>query len=614
VVRPLKMLTDGAELARNSPTASLPKVRGFTEVTSLAESLDGLLTERKRAEDELRGIRAFLDAVVENIPAMLFVKEAREQRYVLFNRAGEELLGIPRENLIGKNDHELFPKREADLFEARDREVLRSGVLQVTEEERIDTRHNGLRLLRTKKIAISDDKGVPQYLLGISEDITDRKRAEARITHMAHHDAMTGLANRTLFRQRLEESTRQAREHSRGFAVLYVDLDGFKDVNDALGHPVGDTLLRIVADRLKSCVRDVDTVARLGGDEFAIIQHGVENPEETRVLAQRLVDVIGQPYRVEEKDVVVSVSVGVATAPGDSVDPESLRKFADMALYSAKTDGGRTFRFFDPDMNVRLQARRMLERDLRAAFARDEFELHYQPSINLATGAIGGFEALVRWNHADRGMISPAEFIPIAEDSGLIEQLGEWVLHQACAEAARWPGNIRVAVNLSPAQFKSRNLVQAVLMALASSGLAADRLELEITESVLLQENENNMATLHQLKGLGTRIALDDFGTGYSSLSYLRMFPFDRIKIDRSFVKELPDNAECVMIIRAMVDLAKGLKMATTAEGIETPEQLERLRANGCTEGQGFLFSRPRPAADLAEILARCGHFAERAA
>jgi len=311
---------------------------------------------------------------------------------------------------------------------------------------------------------------------------------------------------------------------------------------------------------------------------------------------------------------VVSISVGVATAPRDADDAESLLKYSDMALYSAKTDGGRTFRFFDPHMNVRLQARRALERDLRAAFARDELELYYQPSIDLATDAVTGFEALLRWHHPERGTISPAEFVPIAENIGLIEPLGEWVLRQACAEAARWPSHLRVAVNLSPTQFKSRNLVQAVLMALASAGLPPQRLELEITESVLLQENENNLAMLHRLRGLGARIALDDFGTGYSSLSYLRMFPFDKIKIDRSFVKELPANAECVMIIRAMVELARGLSMATTAEGIETAEQLAHLRADGCAEGQGYFFSPPRPAADIAEMLARHGQAAVRAA
>ncbi len=564
------------------------------------------VTERVGAEEELRRTRAFLDAVVENIPAMLFVKEAKEHRFVLFNRAGEELLGVPRGELIGRNDHDLFPRREADQFVARDREVLQSGQLQVTEEERIHTPHNGLRLLRTKKIAIPDAGGRPQYLLGISEDITERKRAEARITHMAHHDSMTGLANRVLLRERLEQALARMLERDSRLAVLYVDLDSFKDVNDALGHPVGDVLLRLAAERLRGCVRESDTVARLGGDEFAIIQDSIAEPDdEASALARRIVERIGEPFHVEGQDVVVSASVGIAVAPRDGSDPDSLLKFADMALYAAKTDGRRTHRFFEPDMNSRLHARRKLETDLRAAFARDEFELYYQPAIDIASGRIVAFEALLRWNHPQRGVVAPGEFIAVAESIGLIVPLGEWVLRRACAEAAKWPDHVSVAVNLSPSQFNNGGLVHTVMMALAASGLPARRLELEITETVLLQENENNPATLHRLRDLGVRIALDDFGTGYSSLSYLRVFPFDRIKIDGSFVKELPHNAECVSIVRAVVDLARGLNMATTAEGVETQEQLDHLRADGCSEAQGYLFSRPVPAREIRRLLAQ---------
>jgi len=572
------------------------------------------VTERMRAEDELRRTRTFLDAVVENIPAMLFVKEAKDNRFILFNKAGEELLGVPRAELIGRSDHDLFPKREADEFVARDRAVLQSGVLRVTEEERIHTPHNGLRLLRTKTIAIPDERGRPQYLLGISEDITERKRAEGRITHMAHHDSMTGLANRVLLRERLEQALARMLEQESRLAVLYVDLDCFKDVNDALGHPVGDALLRLAAERLRGCVREGDTVARLGGDEFAIIQDSIQDAGQASDLAKRIVEVIGAPFQVEGQDVVVSASVGIAMGPRDSADPDSLLKFADMALYAAKTDGRRTYRFFEAEMNERLHARRALETDLRAAFARNEFELHYQPTIDMASGRIVGVEALLRWNHPERGMVLPGEFIAVAESIGLIVPLGEWVLRQACAEAAHWPEAVTVAVNLSPLQFKNANLVQTVTAAMAAAGLAPRRLELEITESVLLQENENNPTTLHRLRDLGVRIALDDFGTGYSSLSYLRVFPFDRIKIDGSFVKELPHNAECVSIIRAVADLARGLAMTTTAEGVETPEQLEQLRAYGCTAAQGYLFSRPLPARDIRDLLVHHRPFAVQAA
>ena len=572
------------------------------------------VSERVRAEDELRQTRAFLDAVVENIPAMLFVKEANEHRFILFNKAGEELLGVPRAELIGRNDHELFPKREADQFVARDREVLKSGALQITEEERIHTPHNGLRLLRTKKIAIPDEHGRPRYLLGIAEDITERKRAEGRITHMAHHDSMTGLANRVLLRDRLDQALGRMLEQESRLAVLYVDLDCFKDVNDALGHPVGDALLRMAAERLRGCVRDGDTVARLGGDEFAIIQDSIGDDEQAKDLAKRIAEVIGAPFQVEGHDVTVSASIGIAMAPRDGADPDTLLKFADMALYAAKTDGRRTYRFFEPDMNERLHARRALETDLRLAFARNEFELYYQPTIDIGSGRVVGFEALLRWHHPERGLVPPGEFIPLAESIGLIVPLGEWVLREACAEAARWPGDMTVAVNLSPLQFKNANLVQTVTDALVAAGLPPRRLELEITESVLLQENENNPATLHRLRDRGVRIALDDFGTGYSSLSYLRVFPFDRIKIDGSFVKELPHNVECVSIVRAMADLARGLRMATTAEGVETPEQLEALRADGVTAAQGYLFSRPLPAGGLRELLGRQQPFPVQAA
>jgi diguanylate cyclase (GGDEF)-like protein/PAS domain S-box-containing protein len=572
------------------------------------------VTDRVRTESELRQTRAFLDAVVENIPAMLFVKEAKEHRFILFNKAGEDLLGVPRAGLIGRNDHDLFPKREADQFVARDRAVLQSGELQITEEERIHTPHNGLRLLRTKKIAIPDEHGRPKYLLGISEDITERKRTEGRITHMAHHDSMTGLANRVLLRERLEHALARMLEQESRLAVLYVDLDFFKDVNDALGHPVGDALLRMAAERLRGCAREGDTVARLGGDEFAIIQDSIRDDEDATELARRIAAVINAPFHVEAHDVTVSASIGIAMAPRDGSDPDTLLKFADMALYAAKTDGRRTFRFFEPEMNEQLHARRAMEIDLRLAFARREFELYYQPTVDIASGRIVGFEALLRWHHPERGVVPPGEFIALAESIGLIVPLGEWVLRQACTEAARWPDEVTVAVNLSPLQFKNANLVQTVTAALAAAGLPARRLELEITESVLLQENENNPATLHRLRDLGVRIALDDFGTGYSSLSYLRVFPFDRIKIDGSFVKELPHNVECVSIVRAMADLARGLHMATTAEGVETPEQLEALRAYGCTAAQGYLFSRPLPAGELHGLLARHRPFAVEAA
>jgi diguanylate cyclase (GGDEF)-like protein/PAS domain S-box-containing protein len=434
-------------------------------------------------------------------------------------------------------------------------------------------------------------------------DVTERKQAEARIAYMAHHDALTDLPNRVLFHERLDELLARVRRSGENLAVHCLDLDHFKGVNDTLGHPIGDELLKTVAQRLRGCLRDSDLVARLGGDEFAVVQWPVSSPTEASAMATLLIDVVSKPYEVHGHEFVVGASIGIALAPHDGDTADVLLRNADMALYRAKAEGRGTAHFFEPEMDRRIQARRMLELDLRKAFANGEFELYYQPLISLNTNAVSGFEALLRWHHPERGMVPPIEFIPLAEEIGLIVPLGEWVLRTACAEAIRWPGDFKVAVNLSPAQFRSRGVIKAVLTALAYSRLPADRLELEITESVLLGETDANLATLHQLREIGVRISMDDFGTGYSSLSYLRCFPFDKIKIDRSFVSELSERPDCLAIIRAVAGLGLSLGIATTAEGIETREQLERVRAEGCTEVQGYLFSAPRPASELGDLM-----------
>jgi len=432
------------------------------------------------------------------------------------------------------------------------------------------------------------------------EDITEQRRSEAQIAHMAHHDALTGLPNRVRFREEMDRSLTRARRGEK-LAVLCIDLDHFKGVNDTLGHPVGDALLKAVSDRLSKCVRDADTIARLGGDEFAIIQVAVEQPSQSIALAERIIACISEPFSIDGHHVVIGTSVGIAIAPDDADDPDQLLKASDLALYRAKSDARGTFRFFEQEMDARMQVRRTLELDLRNALVHGEFELYYQPLVNLQTNQVSGFEALVRWNHPTRGRVSPGDFIPLAEEIGLITQLGAWVLRQACAEAKTWPTDVKVAVNLSPAQFKCRTLVLDVVSALAASGLPGHRLELEITETVLLQDTDATLATLHQLRELGVCISVDDFGTGYSSLGYLRKFPFDKIKIDRSFVRDL-DNS--LAIIRAVTGLSTGLGMSTTAEGVETREQLERLRSEGCTEVQGYFFSQPRPATEVASLLA----------
>jgi diguanylate cyclase (GGDEF)-like protein/PAS domain S-box-containing protein len=435
-------------------------------------------------------------------------------------------------------------------------------------------------------------------------DLTERHRNEAKITHMAHHDALTDLPNRVLLAERLQQALTHAGDGG-VVAVLCLDLDRFKEVNDALGHTIGDTLLKAVAGRLRSCARDTDTIARMGGDEFVILQGAAAQPLDATSLATRIVEALSAPFVVQEHQIVVGASVGIALSPHDGMEPEQLLKNADIALSRAKSEGRGTYRFFEKGMDVRMQARRALEMDLRKALVQGEFELHYQPIHDLRRNALCGLEALLRWKHPQRGMVSPAEIIPLAEEMGFIVPVGEWVLREACAEAAKWPDHLKIAVNLSPKQFKCRNLVQTVVNAVVAAGLSPGRLELEITETVLLHDSAATLETLRKLQNFGIRIALDDFGTGYSSLSYLRSFPFNKIKIDRSFINGLSDgSAEAVAIVRAMTQMGLSLGMSTTAEGVETAEQRDIVRAEGCTEAQGYLYSRPKSTHEIASMIA----------
>ena len=436
-------------------------------------------------------------------------------------------------------------------------------------------------------------------------EIVNRERSEATIRYQAHHDALTGLPNRVLFRKQLQEALVRARRSGEDLAVHFLDLDGFKNVNDTLGHAVGDELLKSIAGRLQNTVRHADKIARLGGDEFAVLQLAAELPSGAGVLAGRLIDAVKAPCVVDEHQILVGASIGIAVLRTDGIhfNPDDLLKSADLAMYRAKADGRGRFCFFEPEMDARAQARRSLELDLRRALAQRGFELHYQPLVNLQSDSVTAFEALLRWPHPEREWISPADFIPLAEETGLIVPLGDWVLRQACRDAATWSPDIKVAVNLSPIQFKAGDLVQSVADALTESGLAPQRLELEITESVLLDKTETSIAVLHRLRELGVAISLDDFGTGYSSLSYLRNFPFDKIKIDQSFVSHMAREHQSGAIVSAIAGLGDSFGIPTTAEGVETAEQLERLRAQGCTEVQGFLISRPIPAAGIADLL-----------
>ena len=442
----------------------------------------------------------------------------------------------------------------------------------------------------------------PAVLLALM-DITERKRAEARLAFMAQHDGLTGLPNRNLLRQRMDEILQHMRRSAEKAAVLVLGLDNFKAVNDALGHGIGDKLLRCVAKRLRSTLRENDTVARLNSDEFAIVQTGLTRPEDAALLARRLLEAIGDPYLLDGQSVVIGASIGIAMAPGDGEESEKLLKNADMALSRAKSDFRGTFSFFESGMDARAQSRRKIEIDLRDAIQNDVLRPHYQPLIDLSTGSITGFEALVRWPHPHRGMISPAEFIPVAEETGLINALGGLMLRRACMDAALWPGDVRVAVNLSPLQFRVGNLLSVVMDALKQSGLPAKRLELEITETLLLEKSSQVLATLHALRALGVRISMDDFGTGYSSLSYLRSFPFDKIKIDQSFVRDLAANRDAQAIVRSIISLGVGLGVTIAAEGVETEAELNCLRTEGCHEAQGFLFSRARPNAEIVGLL-----------
>lgn len=434
-------------------------------------------------------------------------------------------------------------------------------------------------------------------------DITEQRKSEAKIAHMAHHDGLTDLPNRICLRERLEHALVGERREDRSLAVLILDLDRFKEVNDTLGHPAGDTLLKTVAERLRGCVRETDTVARLGGDEFAIACSVEDSATESAALAKRIIEVLSEPFDLTGNRATVGTSIGIALAPADGRDADSLVKNADLALYRSKSEGRGTYRFYEPEMDQRMQARRKLESDLREALANGEFALHYQPLVNLERNEVCGFEALLRWTHAERGNVPPTDFIPLAEETGLIVPIGAWVLRQACMEAANWPDHLKIAVNLSAAQFKSCDLVQTVISALAAAGMAARRLEIEITESVMLQDADGAFTVLSRLHDLGVRIALDDFGTGYSSLSNLRKFPFDKIKIDRSFVSDLSAaNVDALAVVRSVAQLGVSLGMSTTAEGVETKDQLDRVRAEGCTEMQGFFICPPVPAQDIVRL------------
>lgn len=444
-------------------------------------------------------------------------------------------------------------------------------------------------------------------VLVVIEDVSQERTAQAKVEFLAHNDPLTGLANRARFGSELEAAIERSHEAQR-VVVYCLDLDRFKAVNDTLGHAAGDALLKQVAGRIKASIRGSDVVARLGGDEFAILQADISSDDNSDAVAERLVRALEAPFDIDGHRIQIGTSIGIAIAPQNATTASDLLKLADIALYQAKANGRNTYCYFEAGMDERMRKRRELENDLRLAVTNREFELHYQPLFDLATNSIVGCEALMRWRHATRGLVSPADFIPLAEETGLIKKIGAWALAQACTDAAAWPEQMFVAVNLSAVQFAGNDLVGDVKTALAITGLAAERLELEITESIILHDTEAILTTLRALKDLGAKISMDDFGTGYSSLGYLQKFPFDKIKIDRAFIDGIDEKADSRAIVRAITSMSKSLGMATTGEGVETSRELECLRSEGCTQAQGYLISRPIPVAGLAKLFDSTPH------
>ena len=570
------------------------------------------VTELKHREEEIRVQNMRFEAALENMSHALAMFD-RDRRLVICNKRFVELYALPPELMRpGVRLEQILEYRvkSGGHVGGRGEDFIASRLAQVTRGVPSDTI---LELKNDRFVAVGHRPMADGGWVSTHEDVTERRCSEERISHLARHDALTGLPNRLRFREFMECALARV-SRGEGIALHCIDLDQFKGINDVLGHAVGDVLLMQVAARIKSCAGQGDLVARFGGDEFAVVQLGVDHPDAAGNLATCIVRALSEPYDCEGRPASISASIGIAIAPGDGRDADELLRKADIAMYRAKTEGRRTFRVFESEMDVALKARQRLALDLETAAANGGLDLFYQPVVSIRTGEVSGFEALMRWHHPERGWVPPSEFIPIAEEKGLILELGEWALRRACREAAGWPGNLTVAVNLSPLQLRSRKLVRTVVHALAESGLAVGRLELEITESVLLHEDRESQANLGQLKNLGVAIAMDDFGTGYSSLSSLHRFSFDKIKIDRSFIGDLSEDPGAIAIVRAVTSLASSLGMVVTAEGVETQDQLDRLRAEGCDEVQGYLFSPPRPASEIAQMLARCRQFLAKAA
>ena len=559
-------------------------------------------TEVNAAQRQVSDTRSMLDSIVDNLPIGVFVKDMEEDgRYILFNEACGGIVGYDPKDIVGKSDRIIFDDRQTDIFREQDSRALGAGTT-ISFEETMQHADGTPRILRTIKRALPAlDGGAPRYVLGISHDVTEERSVEARLAYMAMHDALTGLPNRAFFADHIQREARIATAEN-PLALLYLDVDHFKHINDSKGHAAGDALLCQVAARLIQLVADGDLVARLGGDEFAFLLRS-EQRESIECFAEHLLRSLSAPFDLDGVNERVTCSIGIALAPEHAEDDDVLMRNADLALYAAKEGGRSTYRFYLPEMRLEAERRHMLTAELHEALLKGQFELHYQPIVQLDDDGLAGFEALIRWRHPVRGLIPPMEFIPIAEETGLIVQIGEWVLREACRAAAVWPNHLKIAVNLSVCQFRHNSLLGTIVSALDETGLRPERLEIEITESVFLADVEQSLPLLRALKELGIRIAIDDFGTGYSSFSYLRAFAFDKIKLDRSFVSGIETDPGNLAIVRAVVGIGSGFNATTLAEGIETEEQLQKLRAEGFSEVQGFLLGRPMLQAEAEALI-----------
>lgn len=563
------------------------------------------ITDRRSLSQELESTKKFLELVVDNIPVALIVEQVKDGRYLLANRSAETILNRRREEATGLTASDIFNAKEAKLIIARDEAAIKKRGM-ITEEHPISTK-DGLRLFLTRRATVLSDAGEPQYLIKTHEDVTDRRQTESRMAHMAYHDGLTDLPNRAAFLQALTQMIEACEGTSEEFAVLCVDLDGLKEVNDVFGHALGDKLLIEVAQRLQDSARG-GVVARLSGDEFGLIIDG-KQPEAGLALAQQIGEAVAREFQIDGRPVRAGVTTGMSIFPHNGTDGASLLANAGAALFRAKQKSRGTISLYQPEMDQQIRDRRVLHQDLSMAIKNGELSLAFQPQgaarHSVAESEIIGFEALARWQHPVRGQVSPAEFIPIAEESGLIVEMGEWILREACREAASWPKPLQVAVNLSPAQFMHGDVVGLVHSILIETGLAPGRLELEITEGVLIEDFDRGLALLRRLKALGVRISMDDFGSGYSSLSYLQAFPFDKIKIDRAFIINLGRNPQSAAIVRAVIDLGHGLEMSIIAEGVETVDQLAFLAKEGCDGVQGYLLGKPLPIGKYAGLVGR---------